>query len=86
LSSSSRRPTLCAILRKAETAGKELVKDADARIAMRTGKMWDDLHLRSYFRAIHGQANTLRKLGRHREALAKYLLLEKYDSNWYTAR
>jgi hypothetical protein len=63
-----------------------MLKDHEARVKFRTGKMWDDLHLRPLFRAIHGQANTLRKMGRYREALAKYLLLEKYDSNWYTTR
>lgn len=71
---------------KAEEASRQMLKDHEARVKFRTGKMWDDLHLRPLFRAIHGQANTLRKMGRYREALAKYLLLEKYDSNWYTTR
>ena len=57
---------------KFEAAMKELM-----------GQMWESPHLRPYFRAVHGQANTLRKLGRHKEALAKYLLLQKYDDNWY---
>ncbi len=77
---------VCVSCRKAEEASRLLLIDHEERVKFRTGKMWDDMHLRPLFRAIHGQANTLRKMGRYREALAKYLLLEKYDSNWYTAR
>lgn len=77
---------VCVSCRKAEEASRLMLIDHEERVKFRTGKMWDDMHLRPLFRAIHGQANTLRKMGRYREALAKYLLLEKYDSNWYTAR
>ena len=44
---------------------------------------WGLNHLRSYFRAVHGQANTLRKMGRYEESLKKYLLLEKLDPKFY---
>jgi tetratricopeptide (TPR) repeat protein len=47
------------------------------------GRCWSNNHLRSYFRAVHGQANTLRKMGRFKEALEKYLLLEKLDPNFH---
>lgn len=47
------------------------------------GTCWSKNHLRSYFRAVHGQANTLRKMGRYKEALKKYLLLEKLDPNFH---
>jgi hypothetical protein len=42
--------------------------------------------LRPYFRAILGVATTLKKLGRHDEALEKYLLLFALDSpnKWCT--
>lgn len=50
---------------------------------VREGKCWSYNHLRSYFRAVHGQANTLRKMNRNKEALEKYLLLEKLDGNFY---
>ncbi len=63
-----------------------MAPDAAERIRQAMGQMWDDLLLRSLFRAVHGQANTLRKMRRWKEALEKYLLLEKYDTNWYTAR
>ena len=46
-------------------------------------KCWGLNHLRSYFRAVHGQANTLRKMGRYKESLKKYLLLEKLDPKFY---
>ncbi|KAL9956834.1 hypothetical protein ACROYT_G038377 [Oculina patagonica] len=47
-------------------------------------RCWGLNHLRSYFRAVHGQANTLRKLGRYEESLKKYLQLEKLDSKFYS--
>lgn len=47
------------------------------------GRCWGLNHLRSYFRAVHGQANTLRKMGRYKESLKKYLELEKLDSKFY---
>ncbi len=47
------------------------------------GECWSKNHLRSYFRAVHGQANTLRKMGRYKEALEKYLLLEKLDPEFH---
>ena len=46
-------------------------------------KCWGLNHLRSYFRAVHGQANTLRKMGRYEESLKKYLEFEKLDSKFY---
>ena len=46
-------------------------------------RCWGLNHLRSYFRAVHGQANTLRKMGRYEESLKKYLELEKLDSKFY---
>ena len=46
-------------------------------------KCWGLNHLHSYFRAVHGQANTLRKMGRYEESLKKYLLLEKLDPKFY---
>lgn len=46
-------------------------------------RCWGLNHLRSYFRAVHGQANTLRKMGRYRESLKRYLLLEKLDPKFY---
>ena len=46
-------------------------------------RCWSLNHLRSYFRAVHGQANTLRKMGRYEESLKKYLELEKLDPDFY---
>ena len=46
-------------------------------------RSWSQNHLRSYFRAVHGQANTLRKMGRYEESLKKYLALEKLDPAFY---
>ena len=46
-------------------------------------KCWGLNHLRSNFRAVHGQANTLRKMGRCEESLEKYHLLEKLDPKFY---
>lgn len=46
-------------------------------------RCWGLNHLRSYFRAVHGQASTLRKMGRYRESLKRYLLLEKLDPKFY---
>ena len=46
-------------------------------------RAWSLNHLRSYFRAVHGQANTLRKMGRYEESLEKYLQLEKLDPAFY---
>ena len=46
-------------------------------------RCWSLNHLRSYFRAVHGQANTLRKMRRYEESLKKYLELEKLDPEFY---
>lgn len=46
-------------------------------------RCWSHNHLRSYFRAVHGQANTLRKMGRYEESLKKYIELEKIDPEFY---
>ena len=55
----------------------------DFQRALSKGRCWSQNHLRSYFRAVHGQANTLRKLGRCEEALKIYLTLEKLDPEFY---
>ncbi|KAL0482179.1 hypothetical protein AKO1_013332 [Acrasis kona] len=39
--------------------------------------------LRGFFRCAHGEANTLRKMGRYQESLESYQRLLKYDSNRY---
>lgn len=56
----------------------------DFQRALSKGRCWSQNHLRSYFRAVHGQANTLRKLGRCEEALKIYLTLEKLDPEFYS--
>jgi hypothetical protein len=44
---------------------------------------WTVLPLRGYLRAIAGEANTLRKMGKYQEALQIYERLDKLDNNAY---
>ena len=43
---------------------------------------WGCIPMRSYIRAVHGKANTLRKLQRHAEALEEYIELDAVESAW----
>ena len=66
---------------KAVIVAPRSCRDFDGDVAQ--GDCWNQNHLRSYFRAVHGQANTLRKMGRNKEALEKYVKLQQLDSNFY---
>ena len=61
--------------------GPEVSHDFDQAVS--NGEAWERNQHRSYFRAVHGQANTLRKMGRYREALAKYMKLAKMNPGFH---
>jgi tetratricopeptide (TPR) repeat protein len=45
------------------------------------GKLWGNLPMRAYFRAVYGEANTLRKMGKLKEALVAFNRLLKLDND-----
>ena len=67
--------------RKAESLAASTINEEEP------GYLWDSAGLgRAYFRAVHGVANTLRKLGRYAESLSKFLHLQQLENSWGTLR
>jgi tetratricopeptide (TPR) repeat protein len=68
--------------RKGQTFGPDVSANFDKLI--RSHQVFEYHSMRGYFRSVHGEANTLRKLGRNTEALQVYLVLLQLDPNRYS--
>eukprot|EP00741_Cyanophora_paradoxa_P003746 tig00000093_g3641.t1 len=66
---------------KGAEAGPLLVGTQEFEAARREGHAFERPLMRSFYRCLFGAANTLRKMGRYKEAYAKYKRLLEFDAN-----
>lgn len=72
------------LYRQAEEVGPQVVPPDRLELELASDDLWMRPPLRPYLRAIFGVGNTLRKLGRYREALEKYEQLCKQSSKMHS--